>query len=104
MVSGSSADQAGGSSRVHTIPVNGPRIAAPTTAANPRSAQNPGNTTGNQCPTRAPSAPPIMNSGASTPPEVPDPSDNEQIAVFTISIPTMSDSVAWPVNSAAITS
>jgi hypothetical protein len=45
-----------------------------------------------------------MNNGASTPPEVPEPSDNDQIAVFTMRIPMMSDRVARPVNSAPMTS
>jgi hypothetical protein len=92
------------SSIVNTTPVSGERITPPTTAARPAIAQNPGKTCGNASPSSAPSAPPIMNVGASTPPDVPEPSDRDQISVFTIRMPTISDRVARPVSSWSITS
>ena len=67
-------------------------------------AQNPATTCGSSLPSRAPSAPPIMNTGASTPPEVPEPSDSDQISVLTTRMPTISDSPARPVSSWSITS
>ena len=65
------------------MPVSGERITPPTTAASPAMAQKPGKTCGSRCPSSAPSAPPIMNTGASTPPEVPEPSESDQIRVLT---------------------
>jgi hypothetical protein len=92
------------SSRVNTTPVSGERITPPTTAARPAIAQNPANTYGIACPSSAPSAPPIMNTGASTPPEVPEPSESDQMRVLTTRIPMISDRVARPVSSWSITS
>ena len=63
-------------------PVNGDRITPPSTPASAISAQKPGPTSGNTWASSAPSAPPIMNIGASTPPEVPEPRDSDQISVF----------------------
>jgi hypothetical protein len=54
-------------------------------------AQNPANMCGSRWPSSAPSAPPIMNTGARTPPEVPEPSESDQISVFTTRMPRMSD-------------
>ena len=87
-----------------TTPVSGERITPPTTAASPAIAQNPGKTCGNTVPSNAPSAPPIMNTGASTPPEVPEPSESDQISVFTMRMPRMSESAACPVSSWSMTS
>ena len=92
------------SSRVNTTPVNGERITPPTTAASPAIAQNPGDTCGSTCPSSAPSAPPIMKTGASTPPEVPEPSDSDQISDLTTRMPRISDSPARPASSWPITS
>lgn len=86
------------------MPVNGDLITPPTTAAKPIKAQKPGPLSGNTRPSNAPSAAPIMNVGASTPPEVPEPSDKPQISDFTTRIPTINDSVADPPNRSAITS
>jgi hypothetical protein len=88
----------------NTTPVSGERITPPTTAARPAIAQNPGNTCGSACPSSAPSAPPIMKTGASTPPEVPEPSDSDQMSVFTTRMPMISDRAARPVSRASITS
>jgi len=98
-----SVPQACVSSRVNTTPVSGERITPPSTAARPAIAQNPGNTCGSASPSSAPSAPPIMNVGASTPPDVPEPSDRDQISVFTTRMPMISDSDARPVSSWSIT-
>ena len=68
------------------------------------SAQKPGVTPGRMWASSAPSAPPIMNTGASTPPEVPEPSDSPQISVLTTRMPMISDMPARPVRSWSITS
>ena len=53
------------------MPVSGARIVPPIMAAMPTIAHNPGSPTFVPVPIRAPRAPPSINSGASTPPEVP---------------------------------
>ena len=45
-----------------------------------------------------------MNTGASTPPDVPEPRDRLQIRVLTSKIPMIKDWVAWPESKAPITS
>ncbi len=45
-----------------------------------------------------------MNIGARTPPEVPEPSDKDQISDLTMKMPTISDIAARPVSSSLITS
>jgi hypothetical protein len=92
------------SSIVNTTPVSGERMTPPTTAARPAIAQKPANTGGSRCPSSAPSAPPIMNTGARTPPDVPEPSDSDQISVLTTRMPTISDRPARPASSWPITS
>ena len=47
------------------------------------SGQNPTPWSGNTIASTPPSAPPIMSSGASTPPDVPEPSDTLQMIDFT---------------------
>lgn len=91
------------SSMVNTTPVSGDRITPPTTAASPAIAQKPGKTCGSASPSRAPSAPPIMNVGARTPPDVPDPRDRDQISVLTTRMPTIRETAARPVSSSSIT-
>ena len=76
------------SSTANTTPVSGERIKPPRTPASPTSGQKPGATCGKTCASRLPSAPPTMNIGASTPPEVPEPSDSDQISVLTTRMPT----------------
>ena len=51
-----------------------------------------------------PSAPPIISSGASTPPDVPEPSDTAQMVDFTSSMPTITRRLTSPCSSAAIVS
>ncbi len=53
-------------------------------------------TCGRAMPSAAPRAPPIMKTGASTPPEVPDPSDSDQISVLTMRMPTMRETRGAP--------
>ena len=53
------------------------------------SGQKPAPASGSTCASRPPSAPPIISSGASTPPEVPEPSDTDQMVDFTTSTPTI---------------
>lgn len=80
--------------------MNGERITPPSTPASATSAQNPGPTAGNTWASSAPSAPPIMNIGARTPPEVPEPRDRDQMRVLTIRIPVTSPSPIDPSSSA----
>ena len=60
------------------MPVNGERIVPAIIAAIPIIAHRPVSPTGNHCPSNAPSAPPMMSNGASTPPDVPEPSAIDQ--------------------------
>ncbi|MNI90587.1 hypothetical protein D3C73_1481260 [compost metagenome] len=55
----------------------------PIIAAMPTKAQNPGSACGNHGVTKAPKAPPKISNGASTPPDVPEPSAMDQIATLT---------------------
>ncbi len=71
------------SSSAKTIAVSGERIVPPIIAAMPISAQKPGSPTGTMPPNSAPSAPPMISSGASTPPDVPEPSATDQMIAFT---------------------
>ena len=58
-------------SRTKTIEVNGERIVSPIIAAMAISAHKPASPYGIEWARNAPSAPPMMSSGASTPPDVP---------------------------------
>ncbi len=51
-----------------------------------------------------PSAPPIMSSGASTPPEVPEPSDTAQMTDFTSRMPRITSRGTSPCSSAPMVS
>ena len=51
-----------------------------------------------------PNAPPIMSSGASTPPEVPEPSENAQMKDFTSRMPQITLRATLPCSSALIVS
>ena len=89
MINGITASHWWVSSIANITPVRGLRMTPPTTAAKHINAQNPGATGANTCASSAPSAAPIMNTGASTPPDVPEPSDRLQIKVLTTRIPTI---------------
>ena len=80
------------SSTMNATAVNGARIVPPIIAPMLSAAQSPGSPEGIQCASRAPSAPPMMRSGASTPPDVPDPRATAQITALV----TMSPSSATP--------
>ena len=58
---------------------------------------------GKAVPSRAPSAPPIMNIGASTPPDLPEPKESDQITVLTTKIPRTRPRLARPVRRLSIT-
>ena len=103
MISGSNASNRCVSSRANTTPVKGERMTPPRTPARPMSAQKPGPTTGKRWASTVPSAPPIMNIGASTPPDVPEPSDSDQISVLTTKIPATTPRPMEPSSSAPIT-
>ena len=76
-------------SRTKTTPVSGDRIVPPRIAPMLTSGQKPAPSHGSRRASSPPSAPPIISSGASTPPDVPDPSETAQIADFTTRTPTM---------------
>ncbi|KAG1071081.1 hypothetical protein G6F40_017555 [Rhizopus arrhizus] len=69
----------------------------PIIAAMPSKAQQPASACGSQGVASAPSAPPKISNGASTPPDVPDPRAIDQIATFT----TSSSNTAWNARSPA---
>ena len=71
------------------MPVNGERIVPPRIAPMLISGQKPDATCGRNIASRPPSAPPIIRSGASTPPDVPEPSETDQIIDFTTRTPMM---------------
>ena len=52
--------------------------------------QNPAPWAGRKCASKTPSAPPIISSGASTPPEVPEPSETAQMVALTSMMPQRS--------------
>ena len=83
MVSGTSTPKSCVTSAANRIPVSGERIVPPRIAPMLMSAQKPVPANGRKWPSSAPSAPPSISSGDSTPPEVPEPSENAQIAHLT---------------------
>src|SRR5437667_5464715 len=89
MNSGRSALKSRVSSRTKITDVKGTRIVPPSTAPMLMSGQNPTPSKGKNIDSTPPSAPPIINNGASTPPDVPDPSANAQMADFTQRTPMM---------------
>ena len=98
MSSGSNAFSARVTSTTNTIAVRGAPNVPASTAPMLISAQKPEPPTGIKCASRAPSAPPIMRSGASTP-EVPEPSENDQITALTITRPISTVPTSRPVTS-----
>ena len=64
------------------MPVSGERIVPPIIAAMPTIAHRPASPTGSHWPTSAPSAPPMISNGASTPPDVPEPSAIDQTSAL----------------------
>src|SRR5947208_3343781 len=88
MSSGSSMFTSCVNSSAKAMPVNGDRIVPPRIAPMLTSGQKPTPMSGSIQASMPPSAPPIMSNGASTPPEVPEPSEIDQIAALTMRIPT----------------
>src|SRR5215510_3568345 len=84
--------------------VSGERIVPPIIAAMPMSAHSPLSPTGMNFAEAAPSAPPIISNGASTPPDVPDPSAKDQTSDFPIRIPRRAGPTTSPRNSSWIVS
>ena len=74
--------------------VNGARIVPPRIAAIAISGQNPTPSSGRNAAAAAPSAPPIISSGARTPPDVPEPRAMIQIVDLTSRMPRISRPVA----------
>ena len=68
------------------------------------SGQNPTPSAGRNQASIPPSAPPIISSGASTPPEVPEPRDTDQMIDFTTSMPTITFPATSPWRRSPITS
>ncbi len=71
------------SSRAKIAPVNGERIVPPSTAAMHTSGHSVASPPGRIGDSSAPTAPPMMSNGASTPPDVPEPSDADQMNALT---------------------
>ena len=69
------------------IAVNGERMVPPVRAAMLIIAHSPGSPNDMNLPSRAPSAPPMISSGASTPPDVPDPNEMDQTTALPINSP-----------------
>src|SRR5262245_12910568 len=84
--------------------VSGERIVPPIIAAMPMSAHSPLSPTGMNFAEAAPNAPPIISNGASTPPDVPDPSAKDQTSDFPIRIPRRAGPTTSPRNSSWIVS
>src|SRR5205085_11272527 len=72
------------SSNAKTMPVNGERMVPPRIAPMLTSGQKPIPSAGRIHASTPPSAPPIIRSGANTPPDVPDPSEIDQMTDLTI--------------------
>ena len=68
------------------------------------SGQNPAPAAGRKAASTPPSAAPIMSKGASTPPDVPDPSEIIQMADFTSSTPAITVRGTSPCSSARMVS
>ena len=104
VTSGRNAPKLWVSSNAKMIAVSGERIVPPMIAAIPISAHRPGSPSGTSAPNSAPIAPPMISSGASTPPEVPEPSAIDQISALTIARRITAPSAMFPPSSAPITS
>ncbi len=83
-------------STANTTPVKGERMVPPRIAPMAIKGQKPIPSLGKTGLSRPPSAPPIMSSGARTPPDVPEPSDTAQMTDFTSRMPAMVDSITLP--------
>ena len=90
------------SSTAKNVAVSGERIVPPMVAHMPSSAQKPGLAGVRMCTIAAPRPPPMISSGASTPPDVPEPSATAQIAVFTASSSSASAATVCPCNICAM--
>ena len=84
------------SSTAKKVAVSGARIVPPIVAAIAISGQNPGDAAGRKPLSVAPIAPPMMRSGARTPPDVPDPSATDQITALATSSPAADAATVWP--------
>ena len=71
------------------MPVKGERIVPPRIAPIAINGQKPSPSLGKNELSNPPSAPPIISSGASTPPDVPEPSDTAQMIDFTSRMPAI---------------
>ena len=89
---------------MNAIAVNGARIVPPIMAPIPRLAQTPASPPGSQGANRAPSAPPMIISGASTPPDVPEPSAIDQITALVINNPSRNIPIKRALSRSRITS
>src|SRR5579871_3058295 len=70
-------------SSAKTMPVKGERMVPPIMEAIPTNAHNDASWPGRMREISAPRAPPMMSNGASTPPDVPEPSEHDQIKLLT---------------------
>ena len=92
------------SSSEKMTPVSGARIVPPRMAPMLTRGQNPTPRSGSTHASTPPSAPPSISNGARTPPEVPDPSETDQITAFTIRMPRIVRPVTSPCSRSPIVS
>jgi hypothetical protein len=84
--------------------IKGERMVPPRIAPMLMTCQNPSPRSGNQPASMPPSAAPMMSSGASTPPEVPEPSDTDQMVHLTSMSKTTAEPTSLPWSSCSIVS
>ena len=92
------------SSSMKATAVSGERIVPPIIAAMLIMAPEPASPGWIQCASTAPNAPPMMSSGASTPPEVPEPSAIAQMSALTTSSPRRKGPLISPRSSSEMVS
>ena len=92
------------SSSMKATAVNGDRMVPPMVAPMPIAAQSPVSAAPAAFPASAPRAPPMMRSGASTPPDVPEPSARAQITPFVSRRPTSIAPTSRPVSKSSMVS
>ncbi|MCY1558303.1 hypothetical protein D9M68_952250 [compost metagenome] len=86
------------------VAVSGACITPPSVAAMHTSGHSIGSLPGSTCESTTPRPAPIMSSGASTPPEVPEPSEMTQMMAFTASSVATTPSARWLCSRSPMTS
>src|SRR5579883_2460179 len=83
-------------SSAKTMPVNGERMVPPMMDAMPTKAHSEASWPGRMRDMSDPTAPPKISKGANTPPEVPEPSEHDQIKLLTTMSKRSVCRVNWP--------